>query len=99
MAGAGGWAVPAHKQVPGTRFVVDGFRHAHPSVTAYFLTHAHSDHYQGLSERWDAPVYCTEITARLIRRAPAAATCHVPALRASARPASALSRAPCACRA
>jgi DNA ligase-1 len=69
MAGAAAWAVPAHKCVPGTRFVVDGFRHAHPSVTAYFLTHAHSDHYTGLSDKWQAPVpvYCTEITARLIR--------------------------------
>lgn len=35
-------APPAHKVIPGTGFLVDGFRHVHPSVTAYFLTHAHS---------------------------------------------------------
>jgi metal-dependent hydrolase (beta-lactamase superfamily II) len=34
--------------------VVDGFRFTHPSATAYFLTHAHSDHYQGLSDSWQA---------------------------------------------
>ena len=94
MAGAGGWAVPPHKQVPGTRFVVDGFRHAHPSVTAYFLTHAHSDHYQGLSERWDAPVYCTDTTARLIRRAPVA---HAAASRRARRAVRARERAPRVC--
>jgi len=97
MAGAGGWAVPAHKQVPGTRFVVDGFRHAHPSATAYFLTHAHSDHYQGLSERWDAPVYCTDITARLIRRAPVASAREAAALRRPRRAVRARERTPCGC--
>jgi DNA ligase-1 len=37
-----------------TQFIVDGFRFAHPSATAYFLTHAHSDHYTGLTENWQA---------------------------------------------
>lgn len=30
------------KWVPGTRFLVDGFRFQHPDCKAYFLTHAHS---------------------------------------------------------
>lgn len=34
--------VPAHKLIPGCNFVVDGFRHAHKDVKAYFLSHAHS---------------------------------------------------------
>jgi phosphoribosyl 1,2-cyclic phosphodiesterase len=51
-AGGGAWSAPRHKCVPGTKFIVDGFRHAHATASAYFLTHAHSDHYQGLSEQW-----------------------------------------------
>lgn len=40
---------------------------AAPPPQAYFLTHAHSDHYTGLSEAWCAgPVYCSELTARLV---------------------------------
>ena len=30
------------KWVPGTQFLVDGFRFQHPACQAYFLTHAHS---------------------------------------------------------
>ena len=39
----------AAKRIPGTGFLVDGFRfQATPGVTAFFLTHAHSDHTTGL---------------------------------------------------
>lgn len=33
---------PAFKLIPGTGFLVDGFKFASPSVRAYFLSHAHS---------------------------------------------------------
>ncbi|PSC70071.1 DNA ligase [Micractinium conductrix] len=60
----------AHKLIPGCGFLVDGFlpKHAaHPSVKAYFLSHAHSDHYTGLKDDWQrGPIYCSEVTARLI---------------------------------
>eukprot|EP00803_Ostreobium_quekettii_P008788 evm.model.scf_1474EXC.2 EVM.evm.TU.scf_1474EXC.2 scf_1474EXC:16266-31624(-) len=60
-------APPASKVIPGTGFLVDGFRHAGPSVRAYFLSHAHSDHYTGLSETWSqGSIYCSEVTGRLV---------------------------------
>ena len=33
---------PAFKWIPGTGFLVDGFKFAGPSVKGYFLSHAHS---------------------------------------------------------
>eukprot|EP00899_Mesostigma_viride_P009391 jgi/Mesvir1/18453/Mv14307-RA.1 len=60
---------PAHKQVPGTRVIVDGFRHtlAKCPVPLYFLTHYHSDHYTGITENWNRGViHCSPITARLV---------------------------------
>lgn len=60
--------VEAIKWVPGTTFIVDGFRFPSPAATAYFLTHAHSDHTTGLTSSWDAgPIYCSPITARILR--------------------------------
>ncbi|KAL4444185.1 hypothetical protein ABPG75_011922 [Micractinium tetrahymenae] len=60
--------VEAIKWVPGTAFIVDGFRFPSPAATAYFLTHAHSDHTTGLTSSWDAgPIYCSPITARILR--------------------------------
>eukprot|EP00775_Hariotina_reticulata_P004079 gene4079-4326_t len=66
---ATGSGVPAHKCVPGTSFTVDGFRCQQPWVTAYWLTHAHSDHYSGITENWAAgPIYCSPITAALVQQ-------------------------------
>lgn len=58
---------PEEKRIPGTRFVVDGFRHAGPHTRAYFLSHFHSDHYQGLTPSWrHGLIFCSPITARLL---------------------------------
>lgn len=35
-------AIPSCYVIPGTGFVVDFFKYANPSVTAYFLSHAHA---------------------------------------------------------
>jgi DNA cross-link repair 1A protein len=55
------------KTVPGTNFVVDGFRFTNPFVKHYFLTHTHSDHTTGLTKGFDnGLIYCSEVAARLL---------------------------------
>ena len=59
---------PFYKVLTGMPVAVDAFRYgAIPKVTAYLLTHAHSDHYTNLSKSWkEGPIYCSETTANLI---------------------------------
>ena len=58
---------PSVKQIPGTRFVVDGFRSAGRYSVSYFLSHFHSDHYTGITPLWNKGlIFCSEITASLV---------------------------------
>lgn len=51
----------------GTGIYVDYFAASCIPGAAYFLTHYHADHMDGLSEGWArGPLYCSSVTARLL---------------------------------
>jgi hypothetical protein len=61
-----------HHTIDDSGILIDGFRFAREDVTAYVLSHYHSDHYAGLESEfpWDnargAKLWCTPVTAALV---------------------------------
>ncbi|KAM8795945.1 5' exonuclease Apollo [Eudromia elegans] len=55
--------------IPGTPIAVDfwSVRRA-GGARLFFLSHLHSDHTVGLSSTWSRPLFCSPLTARLLRR-------------------------------
>jgi len=62
---------PFYKRVPGTSFILDGFTHVTAACTHYFLSHAHADHYGGLTRAFSTlcpggKIFCSSVTAALM---------------------------------
>ena len=61
--------------------IVDGFQYSNINLSdTYFLTHFHSDHYQGLDRHFNhGTIYCSPTTASLVRlRLKVTSTCIIP---------------------
>jgi hypothetical protein len=69
------YKLPRFKLIPGTRFAVDAFCYGPlDGITGYFLTHFHSDHYKGLTNKLlensstGCRLYCSQVTGNLVQK-------------------------------
>ncbi|KAL0230490.1 hypothetical protein PCE1_004049 [Barthelona sp. PCE] len=61
--------VEARHRVPGTTFIVDGFRYKNAVTNHYFLTHYHSDHFCGVTKCFNlGKIVCSPLTASLLQK-------------------------------
>lgn len=59
--------IPPHKRLSHSNILIDAFLYASSNSFSYFLSHFHSDHYDGLEGKsWSyGPIYCSNTTAIL----------------------------------
>lgn len=68
LRSAGTHNIPPWMCIPGTSFRVDAFKYTTGNCSNWFLTHFHSDHYQGLTRGFrHGKIFCSSITARLVK--------------------------------
>ncbi|XP_033103339.1 DNA cross-link repair 1 protein-like [Anneissia japonica] len=53
--------------IPGTLLAVDYWRTRNCPAKLFFLSHMHADHTSGLSSSWKDRIYCSEISAKLLK--------------------------------
>eukprot|EP01083_Nonionella_stella_P173832 600794_1 len=66
------FVIPAFKQLKGTNIIINKFNYHTVNPTKYhhsvhFLTHFRFDYYIGITSQWSKPIYCSQITAKLLK--------------------------------
>ena len=64
--------IPGFKKLKGTNIVINKFNYnsienINNGYSVHFLTHFRYDYYIGVTSQWDKPIYCSSITAKLMK--------------------------------